>query len=136
MRSNMKLVLRVAAFLTRQSSAWTQRKRSYNLYKIYFFNPEATIFASYLNSITGLVNLVLNSITGLVKHLDAIQHETCFTCCSILDKAIVCLNSKKAVIQSLQDLLFLIQKQEKKMFTVHKSWILPIVLLCYSPFWL
>ena len=75
--------------------------------------PGATIFASYLNSITGLVNLVLHFITGLVKHLDAIQHETCFTCCSILDKAIVCLNSKKAVIKSLQqDLLFFIQKRE------------------------
>ena len=76
--------------------------------------PGATLFASYLNSITGLVNLVLNSITGLAKHLDAIEEETCFTCCSILDKAIVCLNSTKAVIKSLQDLLFFIQKREKK----------------------
>ena len=79
-----------------------------------YWPPGATIFASHLDSITGLVNLVLNSITGLAKHLDAIKVETSFTCCSILDKAIVCLNSKKAVIKSLQDLLFSYKNEEKK----------------------
>ena len=71
----------------------------------------------FLNSITGLVNLVSNSITGLAKYLDAIEEETCFTCCSILDKAIVCLNSTKAVIKSLQDLLFSYKNEKKNVYS-------------------